>query len=96
MFNLLKNVLPLKGVGDSRDEKEDTLQLGAYIAAAQAGDTEAQCKLAELYADGDLGLEENEDMAYAWYLEAAEHGSTEAMCKLAEAHEDGLIVLTKI
>ena len=88
MFNILNS---FKNVGKSNDMKEETLKLGECIAEAQAGDTEAQCRLAEMYEDGDFGLEENEDMAYAWYLEAAEHGSIEAMCKLAEVHEDGLL-----
>ena len=87
---MFKSVLKCFGQGDitTTDIKANTLELGEYIAAAKAGDAQAQYKVAKLYEDGMLGLEEDEDVAFAWYMESAQNGYADAMYRIAEAYED--------
>lgn len=57
-------------------------------SAAEQGHLDAQCKVAECYANGD-GVEKDEIMAFEWYMKAAERGNAEAQYCLFELYSDG-------
>ena len=51
--------------------------------AAEHGDWDAQCNLAEFYEDG-IGTEKNLEKAKEWYRKAAEQGHDMALAKCKE------------
>ena len=59
--------------------------LEQLIADAEAGDTEAMCKLGEMYRDGD-GVEANLEEARSWYGKAGEAGHAYAYLWLADSY----------
>lgn len=67
--------------------------LKVWLAAAEAGDPEAQTHVGEIYEKG-LGTEPNYREAFRWYTRAAEQGDRRAMLKLGRLYEKGLGVPT--
>jgi len=55
---------------------------------AEAGDVQAQVKLAEAYQDG-LGIPKNEELAGQWYQRAAQQGNPKAQNNLANMYRLG-------
>ena len=53
------------------------------LQKAQAGDPEAQYKLAGLYLSGEYGFPQDKQTAVDWYTKAARRGSKEALIMLA-------------
>jgi TPR repeat protein len=65
--------------GDLRDAFE------IFMPLAQAGDAEAQCRIAFLYKSGVQDF----NSAAAWYKRAADQGHAEAQCKLGFLYRSG-------
>jgi hypothetical protein len=63
--------------------------LVVWLAAAQAGDAEAQNNVGELYERG-LGDEPNYEAAIIWYQKAADQGNSRALFNLGTLYEQGL------
>ncbi|MEZ5362483.1 MAG: hypothetical protein R2748_09170 [Bryobacterales bacterium] len=59
-----------------------------YLVAAQAGNADAQCRLAALYERG-AGLPRNLEEAMRWRLRAASQGDGLAMAALAAHYAEG-------
>ena len=62
--------------------------LRIWMAAAQAGNPEAQNNVGEIYERG-LGGEPNYDAAVIWYQKAADQGYTRALFNLGTLYEQG-------
>ncbi|MEM1433627.1 MAG: caspase family protein [Pseudomonadota bacterium] len=71
------------------DRADYRTALKVWMAAAQAGDAEAQTNVAEIYERG-LGGEPNYAAALLWYEKAANQGNTRAQFNLGTMHEQGL------
>ncbi len=68
------------------DQQKDALAaLSYYIAAADAGDAEAQCMVGVCHEFGYAGLPSNTSEATKWYRQAAEKGHPKAMANLGKA-----------
>ena len=59
-----------------------------YRRAAEAGDVDAQLKLADIYKSGD-GVSQDYAEAVKWYRLAAEQGDPDAQASLGVAYRDG-------
>jgi uncharacterized protein len=62
--------------------------LRIWMAAAQAGDVEAQNNVGEIYERG-LGTEPNYEAALIWYQKAADQGHAAALFNLGTLYEQG-------
>lgn len=71
---------------DYAEEDEDALRW--YLAAAEAGNAEAQFKLGKLYATGE-GTSKNPQLAMSWFLRSGEQGYPAAIRMLANSFELG-------
>lgn len=78
----------LKSLTSSIDEKF-RLENRELLAAAEAGDAEAQYKIAGLYSD-KTSVYKNWNKAFSYYLQAAEGGYIDAMMKVAVLYYVGL------
>jgi len=63
--------------------------LRVWMAAAEAGDAEAQTNVGEIYERG-LGTEPNYEAAALWYRRAADQGNSSALFHLGTLYEQGL------
>jgi uncharacterized protein len=63
--------------------------LNVWMAAAEAGDPEAQTNVAEIFERG-LGAQPNYEAALIWYRKAAEQGYARAQFALGTLYEQGL------
>ena len=63
--------------------------LNVWLAAAEAGDAEAQNNVGELYERG-LGMEPNYEAALIWYQKSADQGNSRALFNLGTLYEQGL------
>jgi hypothetical protein len=63
--------------------------LRIWMAAAEAGDADAQNNVGEIYERG-LGGEPNYEAAVIWYQKAADQGYTRALFNLGTLYEQGL------
>jgi hypothetical protein len=63
--------------------------LNVWMPSAEAGDTEAQVNVGEIFERG-LGTEPNYEAAIIWYTRAAEKGNTRAQFNLGTLYEQGL------
>ena len=63
--------------------------LDVWMAAAQAGDPEAQYNVAEIYERG-LGGQSNYEAAAIWYQKASDQGYSRALFSLGTLYEQGL------
>ena len=70
------------------DENLSAAQITEYRKAAEQGDAQAQCRLAECYGKG-LGVTQNIDEAFKWGLKAAEQGNAEAQFYIGGAYSAG-------
>ena len=59
-----------------------------YLAAAKAGDVEAQCNLGLCYGTGD-GVAQDKKQAVYWFRKSAEQGFAEAQFFLGLCYKDG-------
>ncbi len=73
---------PLVSGADAKDGP------ASYLAAAEAGDAEAQCRVADCYAYG-IGVEVNMETAVIWLEKAAEQGHARALFALGTCFEKG-------
>jgi len=71
-----------------RAEENEKNVLAELIIAAEQGDTEAMCDLANEYEHGGR-VPKNETEAASWYRQAAEHGNAHARSFLGEIYENG-------
>ena len=63
--------------------------LNVWMAAAEAGDADAQTNVGEIFERG-LGGEPNYEAALIWYRKAAEQGNSRAQFALGTLYEQGL------
>ena len=59
-----------------------------YKVGAKQGDFIAQCNLAQMYFDGDVGKQYN--LAKKWFIRSARQGDGQAMYYLGEIYRKGL------
>jgi uncharacterized caspase-like protein len=72
----------------SYDRADYKSALRIWMAAAEAGDAEAQSNVGEIYERG-LGGEPNYEAAVIWYQKAADQGYTRALFNLGTLYEAG-------
>lgn len=70
------------------DRADAKSALRVWMAAAEAGDPEAQNNVGEIYERG-LGAEPNYEAAVIWYQKAADQGYTRALFNLGTLYEQG-------
>lgn len=63
--------------------------LRIWMAAAQAGDAEAQTNLGEIYERGGNGIDADFESASMWYRQAADQGYSRALFNLGTLYEQG-------
>ena len=68
--------------------EQEASELAELTGQAEAGDVEAQLRLANRLSTGE-GLRKNLPRAFQWYRSAAEGGSTDAMFNLAACYQYG-------
>jgi hypothetical protein len=73
----------------SYDRADLRSSLRIWMAAAEAGDPEAQTTVGEIYERG-LGTEPNYEAAIVWYRKAADQGNSRALFNLGTLYEQGL------
>lgn len=62
-----------------------------YLKAAEAGDSDAQYTVAEMYQEGQ-GTRNSNELALQWYTASAEQGNVDALYSLGYAYERGRFV----
>jgi Zn-dependent protease with chaperone function len=67
------------------------VQANEYRASAERGDSDAQYKLGNMYAQG-TGVLQNESLALQWFRRAAEQGHADAQFYVGQAYEKGEVV----
>ncbi len=67
----------------------ETFDFEQYLQDAEAGNSDAQCKVAECYGKG-IGIEQNEAEAAKWFRKAAEQGDGYAQDSLGMCYEYGI------
>lgn len=73
----------------SYDRADLKSALGVWLAAAEAGDPEAQNTVGEIYERG-IGAEPNYEVAIIWYQKAADKKYSRALFNLGTLYEQGL------
>lgn len=86
---LLSLALLFSSAVSAQDSNQDNDKLQHIEQAAEAGDSAAQFRLANLYLSGALGSSDPEQ-AIAWYRKSAEGGYADANIRLAELYIQGL------
>lgn len=71
------------------DRADYKTSLKVWLPSAEAGDSEAQANVGEIFERG-LGSEPNYEMAIIWYEKAAEQGNQRALFNLGTLYEQGL------
>lgn len=71
------------------DRADYKTSLKVWLPAAEAGDSEAQANVGEIFERG-LGSEPNYEMAIVWYEKSAEQGNQRALFNLGTLYEQGL------
>ncbi len=71
------------------DRADYRTALAVWMPAAEAGDTEAQTNVGEIFEKG-LGTEPNYEAAIIWYQKAADQGYSRAQFNLGTLYERGL------
>src|SRR5712671_2238225 len=64
--------------------------LAKLKAAANGGNAEAQCQLAEAYLLGELGVKQDDAEAARWAQKSADQGNSDAEALLAGLYLDGV------
>ena len=71
-----------------RNKKDYATAVSSFMAAAEAGDVNAQCELGYMYYNGD-GVAKNYGTAALWFEKAAAQGDAQAMYMLALMYKYG-------
>lgn len=71
-----------------RNKKDYATAVSSFMAAAEAGDVNAQCELGYMYYNGD-GMAKNYGTAALWFEKAAAQGDAQAMYMLALMYKYG-------
>ena len=71
--------------------KSDTDAIALFIEAAEAGDTDAQCSLGDLYLEGAAGVEPNSTAMLQWYSRAANQNHPKAQYMLGKLMAEGRV-----
>ena len=69
--------------------KTDTDAIQLFLEAAEAGDSDAQCSLGDIYLEGAAGIEPNPKAMLHWYSNAANHNHPKAQYMLGKLLADG-------
>jgi len=72
--------------------KRDSDALELFLQAAEAGDSDAQCSLGDLYLEGGAGIEPNPAAMLHWYGIAANHNHPKAQYMLGKLLAEGKLV----
>lgn len=77
---------------ERQDPRAGPQAVDAYMRAAELGDTDAQCALADLFLDGRPGVEKNVPSMLHWYQKAAHAGHPKAQFQLGKLLAEGVAV----
>ena len=72
--------------------KSDTDALELFLLAAEAGDSDAQCSLGDIYQEGAAGIEPNPKAMLLWYSSAANQNHPKAQYMLGKLLAEGKLV----
>jgi TPR repeat protein len=72
--------------------KTDSDALQLFLEAAEAGDSDAQCSLGDIYREGAAGIEPNPGAMLHWYNCAANHNHPKAQYMLGKLLAEGTLV----
>ncbi len=72
--------------------QSDTEALELFLEAAEAGDSDAQCSLGDLYQEGAAGIEPNPNAMLQWYDRAAHLNHPKAQYMLGKLMAEGRLV----
>ena len=67
----------------------DTDAIELFLVAADAGDSDAQCSLGDIYLEGAAGIEPNPRAMLQWYSSAANHNHPKAQYMLGKLLAEG-------
>ena len=79
-------------INDESLGKSDTDALELFLAAAEAGDSDAQCSLGDIYLEGAAGIEPNPKAMLQWYTNAANHNHPKAQYMLGKLLAEGKLL----
>lgn len=72
--------------------KSDSDALQLFLEAAEAGDSDAQCSLGDIYLEGAAGIEPNPKAMLQWYSSAANLNHPKAQYMLGKLLAEGKLV----
>jgi TPR repeat protein len=79
-------------LGDAAfDRGDNAAALRSWLREAQRGNSEAEERIANLYAQGATGVARNETMAREWYRRCAVHGNPNCQLRMAQLYTQGKI-----
>jgi TPR repeat protein len=67
----------------------DSDAISLFLQAAEAGDSDAQCSLGDIYLEGAAGIEPNPGATLHWYHSAANHSHPKAQYMLGKLMAEG-------
>lgn len=70
----------------------DTEAIELFLTAANAGDSDAQCSLGDIYLEGAAGIEPNIKAMLQWYTSAAQQNHPKAQYMLGKLLAEGKVV----
>jgi TPR repeat protein len=70
----------------------DTDALQLFLEAAEAGDSDAQCSLGDIYLEGAAGIEPNPKAMMQWYRSAANLNHPKAQYMLGKLLAEGKVI----
>ena len=71
---------------------QDTDAIELFLQAAEAGDSDAQCSLGDIYLEGAAGIEPNPQAMLQWYNQAAQQHHPKAQYMLGKLMAEGKAV----
>ncbi len=72
--------------------QSDTDAIQLFLEAAEAGDSDAQCSLGDIYLEGAAGIEPNPKAMLQWYSSAANQNHPKAQYMLGKLLAEGKVV----
>ncbi len=72
--------------------QSDTDAIELFMTAAEAGDSDAQCSLGDLYLEGGAGIEPNPKAMLQWYGSATNHNHPKAQYMLGKLLAEGKLI----
>ncbi len=90
--NAARTLLGWLYLNDESLRKSDTDAIELFLQAAEAGDSDAQCSLGDIYLEGAAGIEPNPRAMLQWYNSAAQQHHPKAQYMLGKLLSEGRLI----